>query len=704
VQNWKPFSKDKNNRILVIDDNPQIHTDFRNILCAELDTIVLDRKEAVLFDESAKFSHGAPAEAFEVDSAYQGQQGLELVERALAEGRPYAMAFVDVRMPPGWDGVETISQIWRKYPSLQVVICTAYSDYSWEEIARNLGAPDNLVILKKPFDNIEVLQLAHAMTKKWMVTLQANTRMEDLNRMVRERTEKLEAANERFGKAFKASPLPIAICKISNASFLDVNESFLELFALQRKSVIGHTEDDLRIWADPGDRQRFWDSVRSNHSVRDMRLRLRVKDDDVREVAAFAEGFQLEREHCLLVVFHDVTDRLKLEEQLRQSQKLEAVGQLAAGVAHDFNNLLTVIRGHAELRLGTPALDEGLSESLKQIARASERAASLTRQLLAFSRRHIMHLAALDLNDLIRSMQDMIRSVLGEDVELHCELASRLPPICADRWSLEQVMVNLVVNARDAMPQGGRLSVRTYTVEVDAREAGLNPEAHPGSFVCLTVEDTGCGMDADTLNRVFEPFFTTKPVGKGTGMGMAMAYGIVKQHEGWIRVHSRVGCGTIFQIYLPMSEKPIEPRPEPTLPPELPRGTETVLMVEDDPALLAMGRNVLHAAGYKVFHASSGNEAMKVWSVNRDKIDLLFSDIVMPEGLDGRKLAEKLKAEKPGLKVLLTTGHHYKLKEQTSALNTALFISKPFSAGALLRTVRLCLDRPIENGQPVEVH
>src|SRR5260221_13924165 len=232
MENWKVLQKRNNNRILVIDDNAEIHNDFRKILGAEsAEAAALDGMEAALFDEDAP-AVPLPSQAedgFEIDSAYQGQQGLEMVQGALAEGRPYAMAFVDVRMPPGWDGVETIAQIWRQYPDLQVVICTAYSDYSWTQIVKNLGATDSLLILKKPFDNIEVLQLAHALTKKWLVTQQANARMADLDRMVQERTQELQDANERFSIAFKSSPLSMAICKLTNGCFLRFNATFLKL-------------------------------------------------------------------------------------------------------------------------------------------------------------------------------------------------------------------------------------------------------------------------------------------------------------------------------------------------------------------------------------------------------------------------------------------------------------------------------------------
>lgn len=705
MQNTDHFKKPRTYRILVIDDTPKIHEDFRKILCGdELKAPALDQTEALLLDEDAPKPAMAADTVFEVDSAFQGEEGIAKVQQAIQEGRPYAMAFVDVRMPPGLDGIRTIAQIWERYPDLQVVICTAYSDYSWKEIASHLGASENLVILKKPFDSIEVLQLAHAMTRKWIVTGQANARLEDLGRMVRERTAELTEANERFSKAFQASPLPIAICKAADGRFLDVNESFLLFLEIKRDGIIGRSEEDLKVWADAGDHDQFWAFVQQDGRVAEMKCRIRLHGGAIREVLAFGEEFHLNNERCILILFYDVTDRVKLEEELRQSQKMEAVGQLAAGVAHDFNNLLTIIRCHADLRLDISNLDPKITESLKNIVSASDRAASLTRQLLAFGQRHITQPAPLNLNEVIRGMEPMLQSLLGEDVRLECALGLDVPAIRADRWSMEQILVNIVVNAADAMPDGGQLSIVTTAVELDERKASLHPEARPGSFVCISIEDTGCGMDAATLGRVFEPFFTTKPVGKGSGMGLAMVYGIVKQHQGWIRVNSRVGRGTTFHIYLPVSTESATSTGTSSAFP-VKGGTETLLIVEDNLELCDMASEVLTTAGYRVLRAGSGADALRVWSSCDGKIDLLFSDIVMPGGMSGSRLAEKLRGMKPELKVILTSGHSSKLKKFSRAISSGLFMAKPYSPIALLERVRSCLDNTErdQSGALVEV-
>ena len=393
--------------------------------------------------------------------------------------------------------------------------------------------------------------------------------------------------------------------------------------------------------------------------------------------------------HCYAV---DITERINLETQLRQSQKMQSVGQLAAGIAHDFNNLLTVILGHGELIRMGESLTEGGQESLQQISLAAERAAKLTQQLLTFGRKQFMQMELLDLNEVIRRVTQMLSRVLGENVALRANLTPRLPAIEADVTMMEQIVMNLSVNARDAMASGGSLIIGTNPVLVTRAYVEKNPESREGHFVCLSVSDNGTGIEPDQLNKLFEPFFTTKEVGKGTGLGLATVYGIVKQHKGWIEVESQFGHGTTFRVYLPCTKKQTSSDGASTASVEVRGGTETILLVEDEAGVLALARSILQSYGYKVVEACSGVDALRVWEGNHN-IDLLFTDIVMPEGVSGIDLAKKLRTEKRDLKVIYSSGYSVEVAGQDFGLREGMaFLKKPYQPKDLARIVRETLD------------
>lgn len=391
----------------------------------------------------------------------------------------------------------------------------------------------------------------------------------------------------------------------------------------------------------------------------------------------------------------DITERLSLEAQLRQSQKMESVGQLAAGVAHDFNNMLTIIQGHSGMLLAKSAQNPELLDSAQAIYFASERAANLTRQLLMFSRKNVMQPKPVDLREVVTHLSKMLQRLLGETVSLEFSPPTELPLIYADVGMLEQVIMNLAVNARDAMPRGGKLSISTDAMELDTIYAHTHPEGRPGRFVCLRVIDTGCGMDSQTLSRIFEPFFTTKEVGKGTGLGLATVYGIVKQHEGWIQVVSQPGQGTTFSIFFPATAERVETKSaDIALEGELRGGKETILIVEDEPVLRDMTQTILQGCGYRTLEAASGREAFQVWEQHRESIDLVLTDMVMPEGVSGMELAERLVAAKPGLRIIFASG--YSMDDLDTAFvrdGHAVFLQKPYTHLTLARTVRKCLDK-----------
>ena len=582
------------NRILVIDDNASIHADFRKILGQEQDQNVgLNRAKALLFGESIAAS---PHSGFVVDSAFQGREGLAMVKRAAEEGDPYALAFVDVRMPPGWDGVETISHIWQCCPEIQIVVCTAYSDYSWEEMIHKLGHSPNLVVLKKPFDNIEALQLAHALTEKWHLNRKVQSQLENLDALVRHRTSELETANA-----------------------------------------------------------------------------------------------QLKQE---------IAKQMKLESQLRQSQKMEAVGQLAAGVAHDFNNILTVIQGNTSLLQDQFRQDPSCAESLNDISIATERAARLVRQLLAFSRKQMLKPEVLNLGHVVNNLEEMLKRFLGDHIIFEVKAAPDLPPVRADLSMMEQVVLNLSVNARDAMPKGGKLTVSLDAVAIPNDGVQKNSEVRPGQHVCLTVSDTGCGIAPELLPRIFDPFFTTKEIGKGTGLGLATVYGIVKQHNGWVDVQSAANEGTTFRIFLPVCAEDSKPE-DSSQPAETTakNGTECVLVVEDEDRVRTLTVAALRKNGYRVLEAASGKSALELFQDHNSEIDLLFTDVMMPGNLLGDELATRLRATKPSLAVLFTSGYTPEVAK-TEFRGVGNFLTKPFTPTQMLATVRQCLDQAeAENGK-----
>lgn len=677
-----------NLRILIVDDNTSIHTDFREILCAD------NSGDAAVNDmEAAIFGDQAPATQqviFELDSAYQGQQALEMVKQSVAEQRPYAMAFVDVRMPPGWDGIETIARIWEVYPAIQIVICTAYSDYSWEEMRSKVGQPDNLVILKKPFDNIEAQQLAHALTKKWHLNHQTEVQLEELA----EANSALRLSEERFSKAFNESPIPSAIQSLPDHRIVDVNERLIQVTGFSREELVGYTPANLFLWDKPSVADQWYEALDRKEIVRDQSAKIRHRDGGLCDMLVSLSPVHMSGKPHVLLLAQDVSERTLLESQLRQAQKMEAIGQLAAGVAHDFNNILTVIQGHSGLlqhKLKATNID---TRSIDQINTAATRAATLVRQLLMFSRKQIMQFRHLNLNDVLRNAIKMLERLVGEHVEINFNPQAQIPSIYADSSMIEQIIMNFAVNARDAMPNGGRVTIVTSLEQVHRAVTPMDPEKRDGDFICLTFTDSGLGMDTQILNRIFEPFFTTKPAGQGTGLGLSTVFGIVRQHQGWLEVESKVSEGTTFRAYFPASQHAAE-KTEIVLDTKLLGGRETVLVAEDEAPLRQMVVHILKIQGYTVLEAESGLQALAVWEQADRKIDLLLTDMVMPGGIMGRELAEKLAEKFPGLKVIYTSGYSPGMAgKDASVLEGRNFLPKPYSIGKLTQFVRECLDTP----------
>jgi len=837
-------SPDKNRRVLVIDDNRAIHDDFRKILApADATTAALDATEAALFGGSQA---AVPSAQFEVDSAFQGQEGVLMVKKAMAAGRPYAMAFVDVRMPPGWDGVETTRKMWELDTDLQVVLCTAYSDYTWSEMFERLGRRDGLLILKKPFDSVEAFQLANALTEKWWLHQQFQRKMEELETRVAERTCELQQTNHalqtevlehqrargelRESEAKYRGLFENAVEGIYRStpggSYLAVNDALASMYGYGRPAEMMAEVSNIQsqIYVDPAFRERFKQKIESAGIVHGLEYQVRRRDGSIlwisesarairspdgtasyyegfiqditvrkqtenalresnekfqqladnitdvfwvrspdlsevqyvspgferiwgrsvaslianpqqwadfilpedreRVLAAFAElkgdvpsldieyriarpdgevrwvrarGFQVRNAAQKLIrhtgIINDITERKKLEVHLLQSQKLETVGKLAGGIAHEFNSILTAIIGHSDLLLSDLPKGSSFAKNAGEINRAASRAAKLTQQLLAYGRKQFLQPEVLDLNRIIASMDVILHSLMGEKVDMNVVPAPGLHAVRADAGQIEQVIMNMAVNARDSMPNGGKLTIETANVSFGQESVGHFPELKAGDYVMLAITDTGAGMSEQVKARVFEPFFTTKAVGEGTGLGLSTCYGIIKQSGGDISVYSELRRGTTFKIYLPQAAQQAKissPRADPH---DLPRGTESILLVEDDPALLELAATLLRRLGYTVSAASNGIEALSLRQQNdAGHFDLLFTDVVMPH-MSGKELADRVRALYPLTRILFTSSSTENAIVQQGVLDKGVaLLQKPFTPSALARKVRAVLD------------
>ncbi|MGB8473702.1 MAG: PAS domain S-box protein [Candidatus Acidiferrum sp.] len=502
--------------------------------------------------------------------------------------------------------------------------------------------------------------------------------------------EALRKSESEFRLLFSHNPLPTWVMDDESLRFIQVNDaavrqygfapeefsqmSLLDILAEVQRAGEGRTEEKER--------------PQSFQGV----CKHRKKDGKIFEVEVISHQLASAGRRVRLMVAQDISDRHILEQQLRQSQKMEAVGRLAGGVAHDFNNLLMVIKGHTELIMEALPPADRMSGKIAQIDRAADRAATLTKQLLAFSRMQVLQPRVMNLNGVVEDMGKLLPRLIGEDVELGIRTAADLGAIRADASQMEQIIMNLAVNARDAMPKGGRLVIETSNADLDHAYNSTHLIVQPGRYVLLAVSDSGTGMDAETQAHIFEPFFTTKEAGKGTGLGLATVYGVVKQSGGFIWVYSEVGKGTSFKIYLPRVDQP-EDKGAVVLPQaEVPRGTETILLAEDEEDVRDVAREFLESGGYTVIEAQNGADALRLAAEHKSAIDLLVTDMVMP-GMTGRELARRLQPHHSGLGVIYMSGYtEQTAAETTQADNNMRLLTKPFSRGSMLRLVREALN------------
>jgi PAS domain S-box-containing protein len=841
----KPATIERNLRILVVDDNRAIHDDFRKILCA--DTArgdALEQAESVLFDGPAEPSKASKRLCFEIDSAYQGQEGLARVEQAVKEGRPFAMAFVDVRMPPGWDGVETAARIWEVCPDLQVVICTAYSDYSWDEMAAKLKNSDRLVILKKPFDTVEVLQLANALTEKWRLHQESRMKLDHLEGLVQERTKVLQETNaklqeeiaerrraaealreseERYQLLFRGNPLPMWVSDVNTLAMLAVNETALRDYGYTSEEFLKLSLKDLRRREEIPDFMRNLQRAESASSISlitrhckkdgtviDVEVMARrisfggheawislanditarkAAEDRVREQAALlnlahdaifvkdwegqikfwnkgaeslygwtaaeasgktvGEIFKSEDPAALekaerslvqtgewngelhketrdgrkvivssrwtmmrdekgnpksvLVIEADITERKKLETQFLRAQRMEGIGTLATGMAHDLNNILApILISAGTMRWGLSP--EEREEAIKHIEAGVKRGAEVIKQVLTFGRGVEGERMAVAPAEMLKEAVNIMNQTFPKDISIQSETEADLWPIIGDKTQIHQVLLNLCINARDAMPHGGRLKLAARNIMADDRFHSLHAPGRPGPYVMFEVGDSGCGIAPADLERIFDPFFTTKEFGKGTGLGLSTVLGIVKSHQGMISVDSVLKKGTTFKVLFPVSAEAVKTL-VPAVAVPLPKAHgETILVVDDEVNIVSANRRMLTRHGYRVLEAGNGQEALEMFKAKRDRIDLVVTDIMMP-GMDGMGLIRALRASFPGTKIIASSGLGSGLggasqgpdrAEELKTLGVNVFLSKPYSTEKLLRMIDKTLAEDVE--------
>jgi two-component system, cell cycle sensor histidine kinase and response regulator CckA len=511
--------------------------------------------------------------------------------------------------------------------------------------------------------------------------------------------EALRQSEERFSRFFRSTPVGTSITRLSDGQIVDANDAALRLVGYTREDVIGQNVLTLGWWANPGDRVKMVQTLEEQGKVKDFETQLVSKSGEIIDVLGSAEVIEMAEEKYMLSLAYDITERKrgemerkKLEEQLFQAQKMESVGRLAGGVAHDFNNMLGVIIGRAELALQQDISNDKLQHNLKEILKAGLRSANLTRQLLAFARKQTAAPKILDLNDTISGMLKMLRRLIAEDINLSWQPGLDLWKIKIDPSQVDQILANLVVNARDAISGAGAITINTENVVIDDSIRAETAEFIPGQYVLLTVSDTGAGMSQEVRENIFEPFFTTKELGKGTGLGLSTVYGIVKQNDGFIYVASEPGKGTTFKIYLPQFEVETTQVPSEEITVKRLTGTETILLVEDDEAILNLSKMILENVGYTVLVAQTPGHAIHLAEEHQGDLDLLITDVVMPE-MNGRELAEKLSAIRPYLRCLYMSGYTADLITRHGILDEGLnFIQKPFLSDDFAAKVRRVLD------------
>lgn len=593
---------------------------------------------------------------------------------------------LDLHMPglTGFEVMEQLKTVVGNNVYLPILVLTADMSTAVKQRALECGAKD---FLTKPFDVMEVVLRINNLLRTRFLHLQLQEQNRALEETVRERTREVREQATLIAKARDA----ILVCDLQ-ARILFWNEGAERLYGWTSTEVVGKNVIELFRMAP----QQFEEARAATMANGEWAGELVQHSSDGKEVIVMSRWTLIRNEvgqpRSNMVINTDITRKKSLEAQLFHAQRMEGIGMVAGGVAHDFNNLLTVINGYTEMAMDCMEPDDPSRGLLREVYKAGERATMLTRQLLAFSRKQMLQIQVIDLNSLIADAEKMLSRLIGEDVKIVMQREPHLGRVKADAGQIEQILLNLCVNARDAMAHGGQITIMTRNVELNESYARAHRYVKPGHYVELVVRDTGAGMDEATKARLFEPFFTTKELGKGTGLGLATVYGIVKQSGGSIEFESAPGCGTSFQIYLPRVEDAAPTNRSSIDEFKAPRGAETILLVDDDAGVRSVTRLALQSFGYKVLDASGGAAALQLSRAHQAPIDLLVTDVVMP-GMSGRELADRLTPTRSGLKTLYLSGYtDDAIVRNGVAVGTAAFLAKPITPGMLARKVRQVLD------------
>jgi PAS domain S-box-containing protein len=647
-------------------------------------------------------------EGYEILTARSGEEALKL----LKDSQNIGLIVSDQRMP-GMQGVDLLKQASEISPDTLRIMLTGYTDISAAIDAINKGGAYQYIT--KPWKDDELIQIVRDAVYRYSlirenkrlteVVKQQNEELrqwnDQLHSRVQEQTIEIRESEERFRRLFDEAP--VGYHEVNKEGILTrVNHTELEMLGYTAEEMIGQP-----IWkfsAEPERIKQVFEAQIIGNSPPGQAFECTYcRKDGTTLVLLAGDRFLKDRTAIVIGIrttLQDITELKQTEEkmaslqnQLHQAQKMEAVGRLTGGIAHDFNNLLTIIKGYSQLTLIRLKESSSLKENIHEIHKASERATDLTRQLLAFSRNQIMEMKVLNLNTLLQNLDKMLCRAIGEDIELVWVLPNDLGRVKADPGQIEQVIMNLVVNARDAMPSGGKLTIETANVKLDELYAGSHIGVAPGHYVELSVSDTGMGMSPEVKDRIFEPFFTTKEKDKGTGLGLSVVYGIVKQSEGNILVYSEPGQGTTFKIYLPRVDEPLEEIKEKVEVADIPCGSETVLVVEDDDQLRKLIAQVLQTQGYRTLEASCGDDALVIYKEGKESIHLLLTDVVMPR-MGGVELVKRCREIGRDFKVLYMSGYAESVMIHPEGLATRMnYIRKPFTVHSLAKKVREVLDQ-----------